>query len=170
MDEILEQEKMKSDEDLSKICDEIRRQFDYVWRGSDSNSSKAGILLGFVVVILIQVALSRLFSDLIPQASPILLILAAGYLSVLASGFFCVSAFKFKKYHVGPEIDDLVKLYRKGEKANYEQRICRRIQDSMKENRELSKAIASDLKAAMYFLMAGMLLIVLSAIAYWWFN
>lgn len=88
-----ETEDTKREGDFKLISNELKRQFELLIRGDDSFTVKAGIVLGFIMVIIVQITLTTRSTDLI-MARPIAFVFfVVGFLAIIcafALGIFAI--------------------------------------------------------------------------------
>ncbi|MGB8310834.1 MAG: hypothetical protein WCE81_03085 [Halobacteriota archaeon] len=75
----------KRDNDFKLISDELKRQFDLRMRFDDSHDAKFGIILGFIMVIIVQIALTTEYTNIV-MANPI----AFAFFLIGFAAIFCL--------------------------------------------------------------------------------
>jgi hypothetical protein len=107
----LRNETVTVDLDTFKMSDsifkELQRQFDETLKGSDTIDTKIGVMLGFVFIF-IGLVFNK---DLLPLvfASPplVILLFIVGSIFIIISVFSGILAIFFRKFQVGPDMDEL---------------------------------------------------------------
>jgi hypothetical protein len=149
------------DYNFSLIAHEIERQYDTT---SDSNhiiTEKVGILLGFIILIFVQIGLTDVFTSV--QLSIVgLHILYFGIISLSIAFIIGVYLFVVRKYPLGPDSSELIKCYRNGEDINFQQKITRGISDSLEELNKFNTKSAYWFKIMFWLAITGVVLAILS--------
>ncbi len=155
-------ENMKTNTNFHVISDEIKRQYDLQIKIDDSHDTKIGIMLGFILVVLAQITLSKEFTDIIVKNNVSLLVFIIGIFGVLYSGYAGIRAYFIRKYNLGPKISELIEQYKNGEKRDYEKVISRKIYDAFVENSIITQNKAKYIKKMFVSFFIGFMIIILS--------
>lgn len=155
---------MKQDADFNVFSNEIKRQYDLLINFDDSRDTKVSIMLGFIMLILIQITLSKEFFDIIIQNKIPFYIFISGLMIILLAGVFGIIEYFVREYGCGPEIDDLINQYRWGVDRDFEKVISREIHECFNENRRISQDKVKYMKWMFIAFIIGLILIMISRI------
>ena len=114
------------------ITHEMERQYDKTWDSNNTLQEKAGILLGFIILVFVQIGLTDIFTS-INLSLWGLHILIIGIISLSVSFVIGVILFDVRQHPIGPELSDLLENYRNDNEINYQHQIYGRIYDSFKD-------------------------------------
>jgi hypothetical protein len=167
---------MDSD-DSERVTAEIKRQHQRVWSTADSLDVKNGVIIGFIIVILIQVilsgeivaALSRNIALLAPPSitAQYLANLAAlftflgGFIALVIAAMFGINAISTRVYE-DVDIDDKFRKYRAGEidAATFDKSISITLLNNLKENEEKTEAKATGFAKTLTWFLYGLILLI----------
>ncbi|MHB1348170.1 MAG: hypothetical protein ACYCXK_11845 [Candidatus Humimicrobiaceae bacterium] len=149
---------------LKAIGDEVIRQFDLLLKIQDSHDAKIGIILGFIILILVQIflrigSMKLCFNSLYQSINSIFNII--GFILILYSGIAGLIAYFSRSYNIGPNIDDLIREYEKKSVKDFEKIIYGTINKSYKNNLLVSKRKSSFMNQMMIFFYIGFILIII---------
>ena len=130
-------DKIKHDEDFRLVSDEIVRQFNVQASTYDSNDTKAGILLGFVLLILSTITLNSGFVQAVAADQTSIWFFVAGLLGMAISFILGCMAYFVGDFHNGIKIGDLLNIYKGSEDWNLEMVISRKLFDSVNDNSKI---------------------------------
>lgn len=156
---------MKSESDnIKAIGNEIIRQYDLMIKIQDSHDAKVGIILGFIILILVQIflnikSITLCFNDLFSSITLICSII--GFVLILYSGIAGLIAFFNKVYGAGPNADDLIKEFELNKGKDFEKIIYGTINKAYKQNILISKKKSLYIKQMMVCFFIGFMLIII---------
>jgi len=130
----------KDDDDFKLVYDELKRQYDILLRFDDAHDLKTGVILGFIVVIIVQITLSNGYVNLVTRNSISFLLFLAGCILLSISFASGALAIYLRDYSVGPKIPILYKKWHnreQGEKFN--RAMFSRIYKAYKENKNINQ-------------------------------
>jgi hypothetical protein len=78
----------KRENDFKLISDELKRQFDLMTRVDDSRNVKLSIILGFIMVVIVQIALTTGYANIVIAKPAALVFFAIGFLAAVCA--FCL--------------------------------------------------------------------------------
>ena len=146
---------MKSD-NFREISEEIKRQYELILSTDTALDTKTGIILGFVILIIVQIITAQSFIASMTKNGISMLLFSFGFSSILLSGFLGFRAYLVRPYEYGPEIPDLITQYRKGEKRDYTQVISGAIYKATRYNFTISEKKATFIKEMFILLIIGL--------------
>lgn len=145
---------------FSHISDEIKRQFQDELHNCESLDSKISAMLGFIFVSIgLIVTLAEPATDIASDKSAEYAGII-GVASLLVASGLGVIGFFIRKYEGGPEIDDLIKLYRAEEERDFQVIISRKLHDSYKFNHRQNAIKATLAKGMFVAFLVGLVLVV----------
>jgi hypothetical protein len=166
-----EPEQETEEYDFRAIAAEIKRQFDLVIKADDALDTKTGILLGFILLIIAQVALNKDFFSLITRSSAELAVFFVGFIFLILAAGAGILAYLTREYAVGVNTKVLFGQFKEGEIRNYDMAISGEMQNSLFQNREKMETKDRYIKTMMVAFPIGLVIIAmldLSAMGGWW--
>jgi uncharacterized membrane protein (DUF485 family) len=162
-----ETEDTKRENDFRLISDELKRQFELVMRVDDSHNVKLSILLGFVMVVLVQLTLTIPLSNIATATPFVSISFLIGFLAIICS--FCLGAIAIypRTYNYGPRIFNLVEQWENKDEKNYTHDIFGTIWDSHAKNSEITENRADFIQLMLWLFLFGLVFIISSRIAPW---
>ncbi|MDD9953394.1 MAG: hypothetical protein OXR66_03595 [Candidatus Woesearchaeota archaeon] len=149
------------------IKEEIVRQYEIGRRTDETHDTKAGIMLGFIMLVLASIivredVLRSIFGNRI--ATVFFSLGVAGILYALYEGF---RGYAIREYVAGANLPDLLTQYRKGKKRNYENVIMGAIYNAYKENQKITERKTKAIKRMFASFLSGFL-VILGSILWTW--
>ena len=117
------------------IAAEIRRQHDIVTKIDDSLDTKIGIILGFIFLVLSQIAFRPELLGLAARNFPLFLVFSCSLVIIFIALGMGIKGLSFvRDYDIGPRIADIIDEYKAGQNLN--QAISRGISNAITFDRE----------------------------------
>lgn len=156
----------KNDNDFKLIYNELKRQYDTLLKFDDSHDLKAGVFLGFIVVIIAQITLSNDYINTVTKSLVSLIPFLIGFISIFLSFIFGLRAIYIREYAIGPNIPILYNQWYEGKQGKkFNRAIFSDIYQSYKRN-NIAKEEKITLIRKMFLTFAfGIVFIILSRIA-----
>jgi hypothetical protein len=151
--------------DFKLISDELKRQFDILLRFDDSHDTKSGIIIGFIMLVIIQISLTMDYTNKViakPIASAFFLV---GFATIFYSFLVGVYGFNLRTYEVGPKIKNLNRQWRAKKEKDYTKNIFGTIWKTYESNKQIIERKAKFVKCMLWLFSGGLIFIVLSKIA-----
>jgi len=101
---------------FAPIASEIRRQFDLEMDFDQSSDTKIGIFLGFIVLVIAQVAFNTNLSSANDWGWLQFILYFTGMQWIIISGWKALRAYGPRKYPIGHKLDSLIEYYSQTEK------------------------------------------------------
>jgi hypothetical protein len=101
----------KRENDFKLISDELKRQFELLLQGDDSFTVKAGIVLGFIMVIIVQITLTTGYTDLIMARPTAFVFFLIGFLAIICAFALGIFAIYPKDFGYGPKVPKLAQQW-----------------------------------------------------------
>lgn len=148
---------------LKKISDEIKRQYHVIIKVDESHDIKIGVFLGFAILVYLELVIRGDISSLFLRTNLSSSFFIMGSIVVFISILFAFKGYFTRKYFLGPDINELMKLYRDGYNE-IEQKIDRTIYEANEKNADIGKQKAGCIKIMISLFVLGFVLILLSII------
>jgi hypothetical protein len=74
---------ISKESDLKLISDELKRQFDLKMRVDEAHNVKLSIILGFIMVIIVQITLTTEYTTLVTAKPVTTIFFALGFLAII---------------------------------------------------------------------------------------
>ena len=159
----------KREQDFERLSEELQRQFELRWQADVVVDTKTGIILGFIMLILVQIALSVGLIGAITSRSVnfITVIFSVGYALIFCSFVVGMMSFWIGEYYVGASAHGTMfpKWWRK-EKQFYSMDIFTNIAASYEHNKDVSDKKVGYLRWMLIFFLIGFILILISTILF----
>jgi hypothetical protein len=140
------------------IAAEIRRQADLANKIDDSLDTKISIMLGFILLVLSQVALRSELVDLVTKGNLSSYIFIGGFVIVFFSIVAGLLGYFVSDYYFGPNIPLLIEYYRRNRNLN--QIISKRISSGVDSYRKRLRRKAQYFQVMVYLFVIGFILII----------
>lgn len=151
--------KLDKKDSFEYIAAEIRRQHDLVTKTDESLETKLGISLGFIFLVLSQIAFRPEFTGLASKGNPLFFVFVGGLIAIFVSIMMGIKGFFFvTDYATGPRIEYMINAYENGEDLN--QAISRQIAYAITLDIERSAEKASWLKWMLIAFIIGLIIFV----------
>ena len=149
----------KEIDQFERVASEIRRQHDLVTKTDESLETKLGISLGFIFLVLSQIAFRPEFTGLASKGNPLFFVFVGGLIAIFVSIMMGIKGFFFvTDYATGPRIEYMIDAYENGEDLN--QVISRQITYAITLDIERSAEKASWLKWMLIAFIIGLIIFV----------
>lgn len=155
----------KRDKDFKLISDELKRQFDILLRFDDSHDTKSGIILGFIMIVIIQISLTTEYTNLVLTKPIALVFFFFGFAVIFCSFLLGVYGFNLRSYNLGPIIKNLENQWKVKKEKNYTKNIFGAIWKAHESNKPIVDKKAKYVKRMLLTFSIGLVFIVLSKIA-----
>jgi hypothetical protein len=157
------------EQDFERLSAELQRQFELQWQADATVDTKSGIILGFIMLILVQIALSLGFIDTITSRSQLITALfLIGYGFIFGSFIVGMISFRLRTYKLGPSV--LEKMFPawwdKEEHYHYAMDIFTLIASSHEHNTDVSGKKVKYIKWMLNLFLVGFVLILTSTILF----
>jgi hypothetical protein len=167
----------RRDEDSERVTNEIKRQHQLTWTTADSLDVKNGVILGFIILVLIQIILSGQVTTDFSKNVALLLPLASsaeyklnfaafaalfgGLACLIAAAYIGAGTIKIRTYHE-VEIEDRFTAYRAGEidAATFDKSVSKTLLDDLKKDEQNSKKKVVGAKRTLLLFMLGITLLI----------
>jgi len=152
--------------DFKLIYDELKRQYDILLRFDDLHDLTTGVILGFIIVVKVQITLSNGYINTVVRNSTSFLLFFIGFVLIFPSFVFGIRAIFLRDCSLGPKIPILYKQWYYGEQGEkFNRAVFSDIYKAYKENKS-AKRIKITLVLWMFGTFAfGIIFIILSRIA-----
>jgi hypothetical protein len=134
-------------------------------RIADSLDTKIGIMLGFAIVVLAQIALVGGITDLGFPNKVAWYVFYVGFLLIAISAAIGTHSYFLRRYIIGSEISELLDHYEKNEPMNYRYSISGNTYKGLIRAREIGERKAFSLKIMFIYFSMGIVLLILSGYA-----
>jgi hypothetical protein len=157
----------KRENDFRLIFDELKRQFDLLMRVDDSHNVKAGLILGFIMLIIVQITLTTEYTNLV-AAKPIALILfAIGFVAIICSFAFGIAAVYPKTYKFGYKVAQLTRDWKDNKQKDYAKNIFGKMFLDYNKDKQIIQRRAKFIQRMLWVFSFGLVFIILSRITPW---
>jgi hypothetical protein len=160
-------EPYRDPDDFKLISEEISRQYDVIMGNAQAQIDKIGILLGFILLIIVQVSLTNDLTDHPFNTDSGKVLFNVGLFMLAVAAFISMIQFFVRKYPVGVKISKLLDSFEKCEDVNYSVMISSKMNKSINELMIICTRRASYIKVILICFAMGVLLIVIPRIANW---
>jgi hypothetical protein len=152
------------EQDFERLSRELQRQFELLLQFDTSIDTKSGIILGFIMLIIAQIALNLAFADTITSHSlGTTMLFTAGYAFILISFAVGMLGFWIHKYDLGPDVyHKMFPLWWNKEEKYYSMNIFSRIAKAYDRNESIRQKKVKYLRSMLGLFVVGLALIVLS--------
>lgn len=160
-------EPYRSPDDFDIIAEEFTRQYGVKADFSQAQVDKIGIMLGFILLILVQISLTN---DLInkPFNSDLGLVLFdIGFLLIGLSAIIGMAHYFVKEYPIGYNVVKLLNHFKSADEINYKTKIAGAIYNAQLELDNICKKRALSMKVMMIIFSIGVLLVVTPRMMGW---
>ena len=130
----------------------------------DSNDTKIGIMLGFILVVLAQITISKGFIDLVFSEFLSQITFCLGFLILLYGGYCGLSAYDVKKYSLGPDLTGLIEQFKEGKVRDYSKAISKETYNALTRNARTTQKKVGYMKTMFEAFFIGLILIILSRV------
>jgi len=93
------------------VANEIERQFDLEMEFDSSSDTKIGIFLGFIVIVIVQLAFATDLDGIGDQGAVSFILFFTGLQWIAISGWKALVAYGPRKYPVGHDLGNLIRHY-----------------------------------------------------------
>jgi hypothetical protein len=164
-------------DDSERVTNEIKRQHQLVWATADSLDVKNGVILGFIILILVQIILSGqitndfsksivLLTPFVPSAQYWLNLasftaLFGALISLIAAAYIGANTIKIRQYHEA-EIEGRFAEYRAGniDAATFDKSVSKRLLDDLPLDKQNSKKKVAGAKITLLLFILGITLLI----------
>ncbi|HXY88472.1 MAG TPA: hypothetical protein VEG44_08530 [Candidatus Acidoferrales bacterium] len=160
-------EDTKRENDLQLISDELKRQFDLLMRVDDSHNVKSGIILGFIMVIIIQITLTTEFLNAVTTKPVAFAIFIIGFLAMISSFCLGIKAVYPKTYKFGYKILKLARFWKDKKEKDYTKNIFGMMLKAYNEDTKIIQSRARFIQSMLWAFSIGLVFIILSRISPW---
>jgi hypothetical protein len=156
-----------SSTDFKLIFDELKRRFDLLMQVDDSHITKSGIILGFIMVIIVQITLTTEYTSVV-MAKPVssILFIIAFLAMLIAFGLGFVAVYP-KLYDYGIEMENMKEQMEKGAKKNYAKSIFDMAFTAYFNDKKIIENKSKFIRGMLWAFLAGLVFILLSRIIPW---
>jgi hypothetical protein len=141
------------------IAAEIKRQHDLVTKIDDSLETKIGITLGFIFLVLSQIAFRSEFINLASKNTLLFVVFLCGLGAIFISILLGIKGFFFVTYYAtGPRIEYMINAYENGDDLN--QVISKGVSDAITLDIARSTEKASWLNRMLIAFIIGLALLI----------
>jgi hypothetical protein len=131
----------------------------------DALDAKAGVMLGFVMLLI-----GLVFESMAPMPRgpwPVYpYVSIAGTVALFVAAFLGVMAFFIRSFRGGPKLSQLVDMYREDPKWDFEMVVSRKYFDAVESNKVLLSNKAMFAKGMFAMTLAGLAMILISRVLY----
>ncbi len=162
-----ETEQTKRKNDFKLISDELKRQFDLKIRVDDSHNIKLSIILGFIMVILVEITLTTEYTNLVVAKPTTTIFFAVGFLAIICA--FCIGMIAINpvKWGFGPNILKLTEQWNAKKKKDYARKIFSIVWQDYKDAKQIVQNKAEFIQLMLVLFSFGLIFIILSRIVPW---
>jgi hypothetical protein len=164
LDEI---ENSKREDDFKLISDELKRQFDLMIRVDDSHNVKLSIILGFIMVVIVQITLTTSYTNIMTFAPFAFVLFVVGFLAIICSFCLGIVAVYPRAYGFGPRVPKLIEQWKNKEEKEYAESIFGMIWKAYKKDWQIIQDKAEFIQLMLVIFSFGLVFIILSRIAPW---
>ena len=157
----------KRENDFRLISDELKRQFELLIQGDDSFTIKAGIVLGFVMVIIVQITLTTGYTDSIMAKPTALILFVIGFLAIICAFALGIFAIYPKDFGYGPKVPKLAQQWLNQKEKKYDEKIFGMVLKAYNKDKRIIHDKAQFVKGMLWIFSIGLIFIILSRIAPW---
>lgn len=93
------------------VASEIERQFDLEMQFDSSSDTKIGIFLGFIVIVIVQLAFATDLDGIEEQGAASFILFFTGLQWIAISGWKALVAYGPRKYPIGHDLGNLIRYY-----------------------------------------------------------
>jgi len=155
----------KRNNDFKLIVDELKRQYDIALRFDDSHDMKSGVILGFIMVVIVQISLTTEYTNLVLTKPLASLFFTIGFGAIFCSFILGVIGFNLKSYKIGPKIKNLNDQWKAKKEKDYTKNIFGTTWKAHAKNKQIIERKAGFVKAMLIVFSVGLIFIVASKIA-----
>jgi hypothetical protein len=157
----------RRENDFKLISDELKHRFDLLMQVDDSHITKSGIILGFIMVIIVQITLTTEYTSVV-MAKPISSILfVLAFVAMLGSFALGIMAVNPKQYDYGIDIERMKGQWEKGKKKNYAKSIFDMSFTAYCNDKKIIEKKSKFIRYMLWAFSSGLLFILLSRIVPW---
>jgi ABC-type transport system involved in multi-copper enzyme maturation permease subunit len=160
-------EDSKRENDFKLISDELKRHFDLLMRVDDSHNVKAGIILGFIMLIIVQITLSTEYTNLLSAKPIAFIIFAIGFVAILFSFAFGIAAVYPQTYKFGYKVAQLTQEWKDNKQKDYAKNIFGKMFIDYNNDKRIIQRRAELIRLMLALFSFGLVFIILSRIAPW---
>ena len=132
-----ETDDIKREGDFKLISDELKRQFDLLMRVDDSHNIKSGILLGFIMVIIVQITLTTEYTNIVTTNPIAFASFIIGFSAIIFSFCSGIVAVYPRPYQFGDRIPKLTQQWKENTEKNYAGNIFGMMLKAYKKDRQI---------------------------------
>jgi hypothetical protein len=166
------EDRAKREQDFDRLSKELQRQFELRLQSDAAVDTKTGVILGFLMLIIIQITLSPGIIDTMTSHSLYTTIsFYFGYAFILLAFAAGMYGFWIRKYEVGAEINHksdknpgMFQLWLSKEENHYPMSLFTKIAKAYQYNEEVFENKIKSLRAMLALFVAGFISIFISAI------
>jgi hypothetical protein len=158
------QDRTAREQDFERLSKELQRQFELLLQFDTSVDTKSGIILGFIMLIIAQIALNLGFIDTITShALSTTALFLAGFAFVLLSFAVGMLGFWIHKYELGPDVyHNMFPLWWNKEEKYYSMNIFSKVANAYDKNELIRQKKVKHLRGMLSLFMIGLVLILAS--------
>lgn len=157
----------RRESDFKLISDELKRRFDLLMQVDDSHITKSGIILGFIMVIIVQITLTTEYTSVV-MAKPVssILFLIAFVAMLCAFGLGMVAVYP-KQYAYGVDMERMKGQWEKSIKKDYAKSIFDMAFTAYFDDKKIIENKSKFIRAMLWAFSFGLVFILLSRIVPW---
>lgn len=162
-----EAEQSTRENDFKLISDELKHRFDLLMQVDDSHITKSGIILGFIMVIIVQITLTSEYISVViakPVSETFFILAFAALLISFALGIMAVYP---KLYDYGIDIEQMKEQWEKGTKKNYAKSIFDMAFTAYSNDKKIIGNKSRFIRGMLWAFSSGLVFILLSRIVPW---
>jgi hypothetical protein len=160
-------EDTKRGSDLKLISDELKRQFDLKMRVDDSHNVKLSIILGFIMVIIVQITLTAEYATLVTAKPVTTVFFGLGFLSILCAFCIGIIAINPTNFGFGPNVLRLTEQWENKKEKDYTKNIFAIIWQDYKDAKQIVQNRGEFIQLMLALFSFGLVFIILSRIVPW---
>jgi hypothetical protein len=164
---LTEADDTKRASDFTLISDELKRQFDLKMRVDDSHNVKLSIILGFIMVIIVQITLTTEYTTLVTAKPVMTIFFALGFLAIICAFCIGIIAINPANFGFGPNILKLTEQWKNNKEKDYAKSIFGIIWQDFKDAKQITENKVEFIQLMLAIFSFGLTFIILSRITPW---
>jgi hypothetical protein len=157
----------KRENDFKLISDELKRQFDLKMRVDDSHNVKLSIILGFIMVIIVQITLTTQYINLVTAKPVATVFFGFGFLAIICAFCIGIIAINPADFGFGPNIPKLNKQWKNKKEKDYTKNIFAIIWEDFTDAKKIVQSRGEFIQLMLAIFSFGLVFIILSRIVPW---
>jgi hypothetical protein len=162
-----ETDESRRENDFRIISEELKRRFGLLMQVDDSHITKSGIILGFIMVIIVQITLTTEYTSVVmaKPVSSILFIIA--FAAMLCSFCLGIVAVYPKQYDYGIDMERMKEQMENGTKKNYAKSVFDMAFTAYFNDKKIIENKSKFIRYMLWAFSFGLIFILLSRIVPW---